>query len=84
MPLSSHLKSFTSTTTTCPGDINLNGIPDSWEQQIVDASISTHGAIRSMLDVDKNAIGPNGFPYYQSYLAGLSPTDPDSILAISL
>jgi hypothetical protein len=66
-----------------PGDINLSGIPDTWEQQIADASIATNGAIRSVLDVDPLAIGPNGYPYYQSYLAGLSPTDPDSVLAIT-
>jgi len=36
-----------------------------------------------VLDVDPQAIGPNGYPYYQSYLAGLSPIDPNSVLAIS-
>jgi len=66
-----------------PGDINLSGIPDAWEQQIVAASLATNGPIRSVLDVDPHAIGPNGFPYYQSYLAGLSPTDPNSVLAIT-
>jgi len=66
-----------------PGDINLGGIPDTWEQQIVNASIATNGPIRSVLDVDPQAIGPNGFTYYQSYLAGLSPTDPNSVLAIT-
>lgn len=66
-----------------PGDINLSGIPDTWEQQIADASIATNGSIRSVLDVDPLAIGPNGYPYYQSYLAGLSPTDPNSVLAIT-
>ncbi len=66
-----------------PGDINLSGIPDAWEQQIVSASLATNGPIRSVLDVDPQAIGPNGYPYYQSYLAGLSPIDPNSVLAIS-
>ena len=66
-----------------PGDINLSGIPDTWEQQIVTASVATNGPVRSVLDVDPLAVGPNGFPYYQSYLAGLSPTDPNSVLAIS-
>jgi hypothetical protein len=66
-----------------PGDINLSGIPDAWEQQIVTASTATNGPIRSVLDVDPLAVGPNGFPYYQSYLAGLSPTDPNSVLAIT-
>lgn len=66
-----------------PGDINLSNIPDSWEEQIVAASLATNGPIRSVLDVDPLAIGPNGFPYYQSYIAGLSPTDPNSVLAIS-
>ncbi len=66
-----------------PGDLNLSGIPDSWEQQIVSASTATNGPIRSVLDVDPQAVGPNGFPYYQSYLAGLTPTDPNSVLAIS-
>jgi len=41
------------------------------------------GPIRSVLDVDPLAIGPNGFAYYQSYLAGLSPTDPNSVLALT-
>jgi len=66
-----------------PGDINLNGIPDEWEQQIVDASTATNGPVRSVLDVNQSDPGPNGFSYYQSYLAGLSPTDPNSVLAIS-
>ncbi len=66
-----------------PGDINLNGIPDSWEQQIVDASVQTNGPVRSVLDVDMQTVGPNRFTYYQSYLAGLTPTDPNSVLAIS-
>jgi hypothetical protein len=66
-----------------PGDINLDGIPDAWEQQIVNASTATNGPVRSILDVNPQALGPNRFPYYQSYLAGLSPTDPNSVLAIS-
>ena len=66
-----------------PGDINLNGVPDSWEQQIVDSSVQTNGPVRSVLDVDLATVGPNGFTYYQSYLAGLTPTDPNSVLAIS-
>jgi len=65
-----------------PGDINLNGIPDSWEQQIVNASAATNGPVRSALDIDSQTIGPNGFTYSQSYLAGLTPTSPDSVLAI--
>ena len=65
------------------GDINLSGIPDAWEQQIVNASLATNGLIRSVLEVNPQAYGPNGFTYYQSYLAGLSPTDPNSVLAIS-
>ena len=47
------------------------------------ASVATNGPIRSVLDVDPLAVGPNGFTYYQSYLAGLSPTDPNSVLAIT-
>jgi hypothetical protein len=66
-----------------PGDINLNGIPDEWEQQIVTASVQTNGAVRSVLDINSQTVGPNGFTYYQSYLAGLTPTDPNSVLAIS-
>jgi hypothetical protein len=66
-----------------PGDINLNGVSDDWEQQIVNASLATNGPVRSVLDVDLQAVGPNGYPYYQSYIAGLSPTDPNSVLAIS-
>jgi hypothetical protein len=66
-----------------PGDINLNGIPDEWEQQIVSASVRTNGPVRSVLDVDLQSVGPNGFTYYQSYLAGLTPTDPNSVLALS-
>jgi hypothetical protein len=66
-----------------PGDINLNGMPDEWEQQIVTASTQTNGTVRSVLDVDAQTVGPNGFTYYQSYLAGLTPTDPQSVLAIS-
>lgn len=66
-----------------PGDINLNGIPDEWEQQIVSASLQTNGPVRSVLDVDLQSVGPNGFTFYQSYLAGLTPTDPNSVLALS-
>ena len=65
-----------------PGDINLNGIPDAWEQQIVNASVLTNGPVRSVLDVDSQTVGPNGFTYFQSYLAGLTPTNPNSVLAI--
>ena len=66
-----------------PGDINLSGIPDAWEQQIASASVLTNGPVRSVLDVDPQTVGPNGFTYYQSYLAGLTPTNPNSVLAIS-
>ena len=66
-----------------PGDINMNGVPDEWEQQIVSASVLTNGPVRSVLDIDLQTVGPNGFTYYQSYLAGLTPTDPKSVLAIS-
>ena len=66
-----------------PSDINLSGIPDTWEQQIANSSIATNGPIRSVLDVNPQALGPNGFSYYQSFLAGLSPTDPRSVLAIT-
>lgn len=66
-----------------PGDINMNGVPDEWEQQIVDASSLTNGPLRSVLDLNLQTVGPNGFTYYQSYLAGLTPTDPNSVLAIS-
>jgi hypothetical protein len=66
-----------------PGDLNLNGIPDEWEQQIVNASVATNGPVCSVLDVNLQAVGPNGYTYYQSYLAGLTPTDPNSVLAFS-
>jgi hypothetical protein len=66
-----------------PGDINANGVPDAWEQQIVAASLAENGSVRSVLDIDLQTVGPNGFTYYQSYLAGLTPTDPSSVLAIS-
>lgn len=66
-----------------PGDINLNGVEDAWEQQIVNASAATNGPVRSVLDVDLQTVGPNRHTYYQSYLAGLTPTDPNSVLALS-
>jgi hypothetical protein len=66
-----------------PDDINLNGISDEWEQQIVDASVQTNGPVRSVLDVNLQSVGPNSYTYYQSYLAGLTPADPSSVLALS-
>ena len=41
-----------------------------------------YGAAHVVLDVDLQAVGPNGYTYYQSYLAGLTPTIPNSVLAI--
>ena len=61
-------------------DVNLNGIPDTWDQQVVDAS--TNDNVRSIWDITANGLGANGYTYYQSYVAGLNPADPSSVFVI--
>ncbi len=64
-----------------PNDINLNGIADDWEQQHVVAADTT-GVYRTIWDVPAGGLGANGYTFYQSYLAGLDPQDPGSVLAV--
>ncbi|MCX7008823.1 MAG: hypothetical protein NTY53_16525 [Kiritimatiellaeota bacterium] len=62
-------------------DVNLNGIPDTWDQQVVAAN--TNDNLRTIWDITADGIGANGFTYYQSYVAGLTPTDTNSVFVIT-
>lgn len=62
-----------------PSDVDLDGLPDSWEQQIVDANTNT---MQTAWDVDPSAVGPNLMTFYDSYVAGVTPTDPNSVFAL--
>jgi hypothetical protein len=56
-----------------PVDGNGNGIPDSWEQQYYGTN-----------SVNPSALAANGVnTIYESYIAGLNPTNPASVLRIS-
>lgn len=62
-------------------DVNLNGIPDTWDQQVVDANTTDN--LRSLWDITADGLGANGFTFYQSYVAGLTPTDAHSVFVIT-
>ncbi len=64
-----------------PNDINLDGLPDTWEQQQI-VNVNSNGTIHSIWDVQPGTEGANGYTYAQSYIAGLTPSDPDSVLAV--
>ena len=62
-------------------DVNLNGIPDTWDQQLVAAN--TNDNLRSIWDIKADGIGANGFTFYQSYIAGLDPMDVNAAFVIT-
>jgi hypothetical protein len=67
---------------TSPDDINLNGIPDRIDQQIVDAD--ANDALRTIWDVRPGDDFDNdGLSNLAEALAGTSPVDPYSLFAIS-
>lgn len=65
-------------------DLNRDGIPDWWEQQIVAASSATNGPIRSISDVRPNDdFDGDGASNYAEYLAGTSPVDSRSVFMMT-
>jgi hypothetical protein len=66
-------------------DLNHDGIPDSWEQQIVAVSSATNGPIRTIYDVRPNDdFDGDGVSNYAEYLAGTSPIDSHSVFMMSV
>jgi hypothetical protein len=65
-----------------PGDHDVDGMPDSWEQKIVDAD--PNDDIRTVADVQPGAdFDGDGLSNLGEYLAGTDPTDANSVFAVS-
>ena len=65
-----------------PGDVNLNGIPDTVDQQIVDANAGD--LLRTIWDVNgSDDFDHDGLSNLAEYLAGTSPTNSASLFAAS-
>ena len=57
-------------------DVDQDGMPDAWEQQIVDASRAAHGSIQSIWDVRPgDDYDGDGLSNLAEYLGGTSPID---------
>ncbi|MCX6904174.1 MAG: hypothetical protein NTW03_12005, partial [Verrucomicrobia bacterium] len=64
-------------------DLNNDGLPDWWEQQILDASLAVNGPIRSIWDVrPTDDFDHDGLSNQAEFLAGTSPVDPQSRFAL--
>jgi hypothetical protein len=63
-------------------DRDQDGLPDAWEQQIIDADpnddIRTIAEVLPQADFDRD-----GLTNYEEYLAGTSPLDPASVFAVA-
>lgn len=66
-------------------DLDHDGMPDWWEQQIVAASSATNGLIHSVSEVLPDAdFDGDGASNYAEYLAGTSPTDSYSLFLMAV
>ncbi len=66
-------------------DIDQDGLPDAWEQQIITASVAANGPIRSIWDVRPNDdFDVDGASNLAEYLAGTSPIDPASVFVLAV
>jgi hypothetical protein len=65
-----------------PTDLNHDGLPDSWEYRIIDAS--TNDAIRTLADVRPgDDFDHDGATNYQEYIADTDPTSALSVLRLT-
>ena len=68
---------------TLPSDLDGDGLPDAWEYTIVDANASD--SIQGISDVRPNDdFDRDGATNLEEYVAGADPTDPGSVLQLSV